>query len=152
MTLYSVSLMSPSASSFSRAVSTLNPCSEKYSLIEKQIDSSSSTTKIRGIGVSLDCVSSRLTHIRLSLPDTFFNFRNRFCFTAHRVLSAQSPHVCSPGQFTSGLKCQTARYPLLIRVRAVLRNSSVKAALSLPIRGGGLPVQTATSASKSYLG
>src|SRR6185503_4476495 len=36
--------MRPSASSISRAVSTLKPCCEKYSLIEKQIDSSSSTT------------------------------------------------------------------------------------------------------------
>src|SRR5689334_1751139 len=35
--------MSPSASSISRAVSTLKPCWEKYSLMEKQIDSSSST-------------------------------------------------------------------------------------------------------------
>jgi hypothetical protein len=61
----------------------LYPCKEKYSLIEKQIDSSSSTTNKRGNGVSLKDFSSRPSHICRNLPETFLSVPNRLCFTGH---------------------------------------------------------------------
>src|ERR1041385_1096497 len=78
MTLYSVSLISPSASSSSRAVSTSNPCWEKYSLIEKQIDSSSSTTSslvdpASARSVSATAACSRLRKSSRRRPDTVLN-------------------------------------------------------------------------------
>src|ERR1051325_7080283 len=77
MTLYSVSLRRPSASSISRAVSTLNPCWEKYSLIEKQIDSSSSTTSsFRGTDSArrVFALCSRPRKSSLRRPDTVLSF------------------------------------------------------------------------------
>src|SRR6476659_10115857 len=110
MTLYSVFLSSPSASSISRAVSTLKPCSEKYSLIEKQIDSSSSTTNKRGIGISFDGRSVRPPHIRLNLPETFLSVPNRFCFTTH-VASARRHGHCP---FQNEYCVITRDHPLLL--------------------------------------
>src|SRR5438093_13226788 len=83
-TLYSVASISFSASSNSWAVSTRYPCREKYSLIEKQIDSSSSTTSSRGISTSSEDLSSLPAHIRLSLPETFFSVPKGLCFTADK--------------------------------------------------------------------
>src|ERR1051325_4430544 len=77
ITLYSVCLRRPSASSISRAVSTLNPCCEKYSLIEKQIDSSSSTTSsFRGTGSArrVFALCSRPRKSSLRRPDTVLSF------------------------------------------------------------------------------
>src|SRR5215213_6216378 len=83
MTLYSVCLRSPSASSFSRAVSTLNPCCEKYSLIEKQMDSSSSTTSKfleLALGRSLTVFCSRLRKNSLRRPETLFSISMKSSF------------------------------------------------------------------------
>src|SRR6185369_4420780 len=67
--------MSPSASSISFAVSTLKPCCEKYSRMEKQIDSSSSTTsKFWAPGLSTTCCPV------LSLPCRKFRRRPDILF------------------------------------------------------------------------
>src|ERR1043166_248383 len=69
--------MGPSASSSSRAVSTLKPCREKYSLMDKQIDSSSSTTSnfvefnLRSVTSTAVCSRPRKSSRRR--PDTVLN-------------------------------------------------------------------------------
>src|ERR1051326_6525445 len=69
--------MRPSASSSSRAVSTLKPCWVKHSLMDKQIDSSSSTTSnfvdIDFRSVTSAAVCSRPRKSSRRRPDTVLN-------------------------------------------------------------------------------
>ena len=95
--------MRPSASSISRAVSTLNPCCVKYSLIEKQMDSSSSTTsKFREIGSTsfFASVCPRPRNSSRRRPETVLRF-NIESFLSIRSCSAWSVSKIGEGRLYS---------------------------------------------------
>src|SRR5258708_2460965 len=62
--------MSFTASSNPRAVSTANPCWEKYSLMEKRIDSSSSTTNRWSMAGAFGTTFFRPNRKRVNRPET----------------------------------------------------------------------------------
>src|SRR6185503_8228198 len=77
-------------------VSTLNPCCEKYSLIEKQIDSSSSTTSsFRGASSArrVFALWSRPRKSSLRRPDTVFSFSIEVGLSSATLLSTSVGNV-----------------------------------------------------------